>query len=1053
MFGTTRILSFAIILLLTSFNALAGAGGGGVGPPPPPPKPTLNNVAATINEDTNKYLNPGINGQGRGITGRRINSQPANGSASWSGNNLYFKPKANWCGRTTFRYSVATSAGWSSTRTATMTVRCVVDKPWVGNKNGTVQEDSSITLSPGISLDGGTISARYIDTQPRNGSVHWSGNRLIYTPKGNYCGSDSFRYSLRTQAGKSNVATSSITVACVVDIPIVGDVSGSLDEDTSKILSPSIFTDGAPITKYIIKAAALRGTATWNGNSLKYVPRENFCGTDTFTYQIQTSGGLSNAGTASLTVNCIVDKPTIDDVVAEFNEDTPYTFNPTIWTDGAAITQRTVDQAPSNGSLVWVGNNIKYTPNSNYCGSDTFKYSVSTSAGKSDLGNGHVTVKCVIDKPIISAENGSVVEDNSLSLTPTLAIDGGFISQYNIEENPSNGSTRWDNGSLVYTPNANYCGSDTFTYSITTQGGKSNVARSNISVSCVDDVPTLGNVNITLNEDSSKRVSPSIWTDNLAITAKVIDQHPAHGTASWDGNQVKYTPNANYCGADSFNYSITTRAGTSEVRNATVNVTCVIDKPVVSNKVISTLEDTPITFTPSVNSDGANITGRNIGAAPSNGNASIVGGSIKYTPNLNWCGTDTFTYRVSNSAGWSKPASFTVNVTCVDDVPTLSDVSLSVTEDTPKTVTPTMWSDGLAITQFMIDGQAKHGNVIWSSSKLTYSPDANYCGTDSFTYSIKTSAGTSQVKTGSVNVACVVDAAVLGNVNGTLDEDSSITKTPTVSLDGGTITKRDITKSATNGIATWESGKIKYVPNANFCGVETFKYRITTEAGYSNIATATFNVTCKQDIPTITGPSSINLSVLDTQSVVFNANDVDGDTLTAKLTTAGKNSLPSWVQYTFDGSKANVTFSPSEDNPGDYRFELTVDDGNSGMKIHDIRVNVRDNRPVTLTTILMRTFSMPQVFNDKEDNSLNGIHFENVKDSAGNLLTGTITVTVTVDASVTVPVIILGKNMQPGLPTPASYTFVEPGVIDISAIPSIAGQDGLIEFKIQFNVN
>ena len=693
MFGTTRILSFAIILLLTSFNALAGAGGGGVGPPPPPPKPTLNNVAATINEDTNKYLNPGINGQGRGITGRRINSQPANGSASWSGNNLYFKPKANWCGRTTFRYSVATSAGWSSTRTATMTVRCVVDKPWVGNKNGTVQEDSSITLSPGISLDGGTISARYIDTQPRNGSVHWSGNRLIYTPKGNYCGSDSFRYSLRTQAGKSNVATSSITVACVVDIPIVGDVSGSLDEDTSKILSPSIFTDGAPITKYIIKAAALRGTATWNGNSLKYVPRENFCGTDTFTYQIQTSGGLSNAGTASLTVNCIVDKPTIDDVVAEFNEDTPYTFNPTIWTDGAAITQRTVDQAPSNGSLVWVGNNIKYTPNSNYCGSDTFKYSVSTSAGKSELGNGYVTVKCLVDLPNI------------------------------------------------------------------------------------------------------------------------------------------------------------------------------------------------------------------------------------------------------------------------------------------------------------------------------------------------------------------------GNILETLDEDSSITRTPTVTLDGGTITRRDITNSATNGTATWESGKIKYVPNPNYCGVDSFKYRLSTEAGYSNIATATFNVTCKQDIPTITGPGSINLSVLDTQSVVFNANDVDGDNLTAKLTTTGKSTLPSWIQYTFDGSKANVTFSPGENDPGDYRIELSINDGNGGINVHDIRVNVRDNRPVSLTAILTRTFSLPQVFNDKEDNNLNGIHFENVKDSAGNLLTGTINVTVTVDASVTVPVIILGMNMQPGLPTPASYTFVKPGVIDISAIPSIAGQDGLIEFKIQFNVN
>ena len=1224
----------ALILSICFVSIRAfGHGGAPPPPPPPPPKPTLNNVAATINEDTDKNLNPGVNGQGYSITSRKINSAPANGTASWSGNNLDFRPNANWCGRTSFTYSVATSAGWSAVRTATMTVNCVVDQPWVGNKNGTVQEDTSITLAPSISLDGGTVSARYINTQPSNGSVSWSDNKLVYTPKANWCGTDTFKYSLKTQGGTSNIGTSTISVSCVVDLPIVGNVSGSLDEDTAKTFTPSIFTDGAPVTKYIIKSAALRGTAVWQGSSILYTPNANFCGTDTFTYQVQTSAGTSNTGTASVTVNCILDKPTIDDVAAEFNEDTVKTFSPTIWTDGAPITARSIDQYPAHGSLVWLGDSIKYTPNTNYCGTDTFKYSVNNAAGKSNVGTGLVTVKCVVDKPTIQNVNGSVVEEHSVTLKPTYSIDGGFISAYNIDVNPNHGSAKWEAGQLVYTPNTNYCGTDTFSYSITTQGGKSNVARSDITISCVDDLPTLGNVNINthedttksarpalgtdglsvngktinvlpangtakwvgneleytpnnnfcgndsfkyslktsagwspvrtanvnvscvtdkptittengtiiednkltlspstwtdgapintynidlpasngnvhwnsgkliytpnvnycgadtfkysittsagksnvarsnvsvtcvddlptlgnvsinLNEDTTKKVSPAIWTDRLTITAKIIDQNPAHGVASWDGNQLMYTANHNYCGSDSFNYSIRTSAGSSTIRKATVNVSCVIDKPVVSNKTLTTLEDTPVTFTPVINADGVPITGRQFAATPSNGQAQINGSQIEYTPNHNWCGTDTFTFRASNSAGWSNAATFTVNVTCVDDVPTISDTTFAVTEDTPKTVAPTIWTDGLAITKYTINSQASHGTAVWASNKLTYTPAPNYCGTDSFKYSVTTSAGTTQVRTASVNVACVVDTANLGNVSGSLDEDSSITKTPSVVLDGGTISKRDITQNAKNGVATWSSNKVQYVPNVNFCGVDTFKYRVTTETGYSNVATATFTVNCIQDIPTITGVGTINLNVLDTHTEVYVANDVDGDALTANLTLAGKTTLPSWIKYTFDGSKAFITFTPGENHPGDYRLEFSVNDGNGGLKYHDIRVLVRDNRPVSLTSILVKTFSIPMEFTDKEDNSLNGIHFENVRDSSGNLLTGTISVTVTVDPAVNVPVVILGKNIQPGIPTQANYTFVQPGVIDIKAIPVMAGKDGLIKFTIQFSVN
>ncbi|MCZ4311645.1 Ig-like domain-containing protein, partial [Vibrio atlanticus] len=252
---------------------------------------------------------------------------------------------------------------------------------------------------------------------------------------------------------------------------------------------------------------------------------------------------------------------------------------------------------------------------------------------------------------------------------------------------------------------------------------------------------------------------------------------------------------------------------------------------------------------------------------------------------------------------------------------------------------------------------------------------------------------------------------------------------PSINTDKASISASAISKQPANGHATWNGKQLKYTPKADFCGADSFKYHITTVAGQSNTGTANVTVNCVQDAPTLTGVETINISVGTTKTETYVASDADGETLTATLKLLNKASLPSWINFTFVNNQGKLTLTPSDTDMGDYELELKVTDTANGMKLKRIMVKVRDDRPITLTSILLKTFSKPQEFSSPSGRKMNSLFFTGIKDSTGKLITGTYTLTVTVDPNVNFPVTILGKTLQPGKPTPVSYTIPSPGVV------------------------
>src|SRR5439155_1193585 len=124
------------------------------------------------------------------------------------------------------------------------------------------------------------------------------------------------------------------------------------------------------------------------------------------------------------------------------------------------------------------------------------------------------------------------------------------------------------NGSFSYTPNANFFGTDTFTYKANDGEFDSNVATVTITVTPVNDAPVAANAQASTFEDNALVLDLRTFAtdvDSSVLTALVVT-NPVHGVLTANANGTfSYTPNANFNGSDSFTYKVNDGALDSNV--------------------------------------------------------------------------------------------------------------------------------------------------------------------------------------------------------------------------------------------------------------------------------------------------------------------------------------------------------------------------------------------------------------------------------------------------------------------------------------------------------
>lgn len=374
-------------------------------------------------------------------------------------------------------------------------------------------------------------------------------------------------------------------------------------------------------------------------------------------------------------ISVVVNSPpvAVDDVAAT-NEDTPVVIDVTANDsdpDGDPLTI-TDPGNPANGVVVDNGNGaVTYTPAPGFDGIDTFTYTVSDGNGLTHSATVTVTVNAQPDAPNAVDDAATTNEDMAV-IIPVLANDTDpdgdplAVSQVGL---PGNG-TALDNGdgTITYTPNPDFNGTDTFSYTISDGNGGVDAATVTVMVEPQPDAPDAIDDPAATDEDSPVTI-PVLDNDGDVDGDPIIVimvSMPTNGVVviNPDGT-ITYTPDPDFSGTDTFTYTIDDGNGGTDTATVTVMVNPQPDAPEAVDDSASTLFDVPVNVPVldndiDVDGDPLVITAT---TPPSNGMIELMdGGTITYTPNPGYVGTDMFTYTIEDGNGGSDTASVTISV-------------------------------------------------------------------------------------------------------------------------------------------------------------------------------------------------------------------------------------------------------------------------------------------------------------------------------------------------------------------------------------------------------
>ncbi|MHC4556344.1 MAG: Ig-like domain-containing protein [Planctomycetota bacterium] len=524
---------------------------------------------------------------------------PSNGALSGTAPGVTYTPTLDYNGTDSFIFIVNDGTVDSNTVTVSITVEAVNDDPIANPQSAVTKEDRAVSITlTGSDVDSETLNFATC-TQPGQGKITFGSNfstsgNLIYTPKKDFTGTDSFTFKLNDGTADSAPAMVSInitpnrspvaelqSVTVAEDMPGVITLTGN-DPDTGDTLVYSVVTDPSH--------GKLSGTAP----DLTYTPSLNFRGPDSFTFRVHDGKADSTPATVSITVSPVNDLPVANSDSATMLEDTPASITLTgIDPDGDSLTYSVV-KVPSNGSLSGTEPNLTYTPNDNFYGEDSFTFKANDGTADSVVATVSLTVTPVDDPPIATPlpKGKSVMaqEDKSTLITLEGSDPDGDRLTYSVVRAPSNGNLTGTAPNLTYTPDPNFDWLDSFTFKVNDGTTDSVPATVFITVTQVPDPPKANDDKATTKEDTPVEIDVLVNdsdVDNELLRVSAVS-HGISGSVTINAdNTVTYTPNMNFYGTDSFTYTVSDRLETDTAK-VNVTVSMVNDAPVIVSKPVTT---------------------------------------------------------------------------------------------------------------------------------------------------------------------------------------------------------------------------------------------------------------------------------------------------------------------------------------------------------------------------------------------------------------------------------------------------------------------------------
>lgn len=918
--------------------------------------PTATAQTASTDEDTAKAIHlEGTDVDGDPLT-YAIVLGPLGGALTGTAPSLTYTPNANVNGVDSFTFKVNDGTGDSAPATVNITVNAVNDAPAATTQSITATEDTPATITlAGTDPEGNAVTFTVV-TGPSSGALTGTAPSLTYTPTTNYNGADSFTFKANDGTIDSTTATITITVTPTNDAPSATGQTISTNEDTAKAITlAGTDVDGDTLTVTILTQPA-NGVLTGTGASHTYTPDANFAGSDGFSFKVNDGTVDSVPTPVTLTVTAVNDVPIGTSDGYSTNEDTPLTIAaPGVLAndddvEGSALTA-TVVTNPTKGTLALnADGGFLYTPSPNANGLDSFTYTANDGAADSSAVTVLLTINPINDLPTTTPQDVSTNEDTSKQITfGGTDVDGDALT-YVVLSNPTKGALSGTAPTFTYTPNANTNGADSFTFKVNDGTGDSPNATINITIDAINDAPTATSRLAITSEDTAAAITlagTDVEGDSLTFT---ILSDPTHGTLSGTAPTITYTPAANYNGPDSFTFNTNDGGLDSASATVTITVNAVNDAPTANAQSHPAAEDTAKTITLTGSDIDGDIVAFVAVTQPSNGVLTGTGASRTYTPNSNFAGTDTFTFKVNDGTVDSPTAIITIVVNAVNDAPTANPQTLASTEDTSVEFTLGASDvEGSSLT-YAIAAHPTHGILTGTAPSLTYTPHANYNGPDSFTFTVNDGALDSATATITLTINPANDAPIANAQTLATNEDAALPVTLIAAdLDGDTLTYALATQP-THGTLTGTAPSLTYTPHANYHGPDSFTFHANDDTADSNTATITIAINPVNDAPLATSQTQ-DVAEDGTALITLAGTDLEANPITFTIVAGPSHGALS-------GTAPDLIYSPTGDYNGPDSFTFNVNDGNLDSASATVAITVTPvNDPPTATS---QTASTPE---------------------------------------------------------------------------------------------
>ncbi|HCH6457118.1 TPA: tandem-95 repeat protein, partial [Vibrio parahaemolyticus] len=764
---------------------------------------------------------------------------------------------------------------------------------------------------------------------------------------------DLFRSNLQTSADSTDkpLATTPVT------LDAIEEDGGSIIITTEELLSNVDDEDKDTLSVENLIIDKGNGTLVDNGDGTwTFTPQIDDDTEVSFTFDIIDDEDLVVSGSANLDILPINDAPNAKNDVITTEEDTAVTIDVLVNdsdVEGDVLSIQSASVPSEQGSVDIVDGKLVFTPAENFNGEATITYIV-TDGDLTDEANMTVTVTPVNDSPVAVDDTVSTQEDTAVTidvLTNDTDVDGDKLSIESASVPKEQGTVEVVDGKLVFTPTENFNGDAEITYTVT-DGQLTDEAKVTVTVNQVNDAPII-------KVDAVESITEdAVSTDTVVATLTVRDtdtpedqltvslENNSNGYFVLVGDEVKLTQ----AGVDAVNNDelnlkdLTISASVSDGVNPTASdsdsliVNRVNDAPTVENAIADqVLSEDFDAYTIDLNevfkdSDSSlefSVSGNN------SIQISIVNGVATITPTADWNGKETITFTATDPSGES--ISQTVNFTVAPVADIVADKA-TVVEDTPTIIkvlgNDTFEGDGKVVSLDTNNGPANGTVSINPDGSVTYTPNDNYHGADSFTY-IVTSGGVSESTTVNVDVTPVNDVPVAKDDTAITDEDTPVTIDVLPNdndIDGDKLSIQSASVPEAQGKVEIVDGKLVFTPAENFNGQAEITYTVT-DGQLTDEAKVTVTVNPVNDAPTIKvdAVESITEDAVNTDTVVATLTVRDTDTSEDQLTVSLENNSNGYFVLVGDEVKLTQAgvdaVNNDELNLKDLTISASVSDG------------------------------------------------------------------------------------------------------------------------------